>query len=184
MHQNERREDLVLIIAAGRTIRGSIRGVRPEQLTQSQIMLRTGSMYMRALANEQGLYTIKDVPPGRADVTVSAGDREMDKSVAVPADRDVVLDFVFPAGARLSGRVTQAGTPATERAVWMAPADAKSEWMYHGSTASDGSYEIEGLPLGEYRVRAEEDISRAITIAGDAVLNIDVPVGAVWRSRG
>jgi hypothetical protein len=31
------------------------------------------------------------------------------------------------------------------------------------------------LPSGDYRVRADEDISRTITIAGDAVLNIDIP---------
>jgi hypothetical protein len=173
--QNERREDLVLVVAAGRTVRGSIRGVRPEQLTHSEIMLQTASMFMRASANEQGAYAIDGVPPGRANLTAHAGDRQMHQTIDVPADRDLALDLVFPAGARLSGRVTQAGKPAIERTVWMAPADAKSEWVYRGSTAPDGSYEIEGLPLGEYRVRAEEDISRTITIAGDAVLNIDIP---------
>jgi len=57
----------------------------------------------------------------------------------------------------------------------MGPADSKNEWKYRGRSTADGSYDIEGLPLGEYRVRADEDISRSITIAGDAVLNIDIP---------
>ncbi len=48
--------------------------------------------------------------------------------------------------------------------------------LYRASTSADGQYEIEGLPPGDYRMRADEDISRAITMAGDAVLNIDIPL--------
>lgn len=173
--QNEHREDLTLVISAGRNVRGSIRGLRPEQLARAQISLRSGSIFLRATADERGAYAIAGVPPGQARVTVFAGDRQVSKSVAVPADQDLTFDIAFPTGARLSGHVTQGGKPATERMVWMAPADAKYESQYRGRTTADGSYEIEGLPLGDYRVRAEEDISRPITIAGDAVLNIEIP---------
>jgi len=48
--------------------------------------------------------------------------------------------------------------------------------LYRASTSQDGQYEIEGLPPGDYRLRATDDISRAITIAGDAVLNIEIPL--------
>jgi len=172
---SERKEDVVLIIRPGRSVRGTIRGVRPEQLTSTRVILGSGSIYMRALVDEHGAYAIHGVPPGQARVTVLAGDRQVNKKVEVPADQDLALDIAFPTGARLSGRVTQDGKPATARMVWMAPADAKDEWKYRGRTMPDGSYEIDGLPLGEYRVQADEDISRTITIAGDAVLNIDIP---------
>jgi hypothetical protein len=47
--------------------------------------------------------------------------------------------------------------------------------FYRARTSEDGQYEIEPLPPGDYRVRAEEDISRSITIAGDVTLNIEIP---------
>jgi hypothetical protein len=93
----------------------------------------------------------------------------------VPADRDIVLDIIFPPGARLSGRVTQGGKPATPRNIWMRLADSPTGTLYQARTSEDGAYEIEGVPPGEYRLRADDDISRLIAIAGDAVLNIDIP---------
>jgi carboxypeptidase family protein len=175
LRQNERKEDVVLVVHAGRSIRGTIRGVRPEQLAHTRIMMRSTSIYLIAQPDEQGAYALNGVPPGQAQLAVYADPRQLFKKVEMPADQDLALDFVFPSGARLSGRVTQGGKPATERMVWMALADSKNEFAYRGRTTLDGSYEIEGLPLGEYRVRADEDISRTITIAGDAVLNIDIP---------
>jgi hypothetical protein len=175
LRENERKEDVVLVVHAGRSIRGTIRGVRPEQLAHAQIMMRSSSIYMTARPDEQGAYAFHGVPPGQARIAVYADPRQIYKTVEMPADQDLALDFVFPTGARLSGRVTQGGKPAAERMVWMALADSKNEFAYRGRTTLDGSYEIEGLPLGEYRVRADEDISRTVTIAGDAVLNIDIP---------
>src|SRR5262249_6420673 len=66
--------------------------------------------------------------------------------------------------------------PAANRFVWMAPVENKSNLMYRANTSEDGHYEIESLPPGEYRLRADEDISRNVTMAGDAVLNIDIPL--------
>jgi hypothetical protein len=97
------------------------------------------------------------------------------KAVEMPAEQDVTLDIVFPTGARLSGRVTQGGKPAANKQLWMRPVDDKSGTLYRADTSEDGQYEIEELPAGEYRLRVEEDIRRAITMAGDAVLNIDIP---------
>ena len=174
--QNERKEDVVVVIHAGRSVRGSIRGVRPEQLMRTQVVLRTDSMYLRGRVDEQGAYAITGAPPGPARIILWAVDRQLTKAVDVPADRDLALDFAFPTGARLSGRVTQGGKPATERMVWMSLVDAKNDAGYRGRTTADGSYEIEGLPLGEYRIRANEDISRTITITGDTVFNIDIPL--------
>lgn len=75
----------------------------------------------------------------------------------------------------MSGRVMRADKPAIRTRVWMQPADTKSVARYGATTSADGAYEIEGLPLGEYRVTADEVIERAITISGDTVLNIDIP---------
>jgi hypothetical protein len=175
---DERREGIVLTLGDGRSVRGVIRGVPPELLKRTHISLRLeqAGAYFSARADEQGAYAISGVPPGRARVFVYAGDRQLDKRLEVPADRDVAFDIVFPAGARLSGRVTQDGKPAAQTSVWLVPAEQKTGTWYRATTSADGEYAVEGLPLGEYRFRADEDINRNVTIAGDAVLNVDIPL--------
>jgi hypothetical protein len=175
---DERRDGIVLTVGDGRSVRGAIRGVPQELLKRTHISLRSqeAGAYFGTRADEQGTYTINGVPPGRARMTVYAGDRQMAKTLDVPSDRDVAFDIVFPAGARLSGRVTQDGKPAAQKAVWMVPAEQRTGTWYRATTSADGEYAVEGLPLGEYRFRADEDISRNVTIAGDAVLNVDIPL--------
>jgi hypothetical protein len=175
--QDERREDIALSVEEGRNIHGTLRGLRPEQFKRAFIMLgiEAEHAYFSTRPNEQGEYTIKGVPAGRGRMHVMTRDRAVEKTVDVPADRDLTLDIVFPAGARLSGRVRRADQSAIRTNVSMRPADTKSVARYSATTSADGAYEIEGLPLGEYRVTADDVIERAITILGDTVLNFDIP---------
>ena len=177
--QDENEEGITLIVGgAGRSIRGTVRGLPPAQLQRTTIRLRSESDVagFSARPNESGSYALHGVPPGHAVINVSSIGLEFDKQVDVPADQDITVDIAFPTGARLSGRITQGGKPAANRPVWMAPVDNKSDVLYRAMTSEDGQYEIESLPPGDYRLRANEDISRSITIAGDAVLNIEIPV--------
>jgi hypothetical protein len=178
LRQDERKEDLVLILGAGRSIRGVVKGLRPEQLSQAHLSLRreAAPQFFSARPNAQGTYAFNGVPPGRAVISVYGGGRQFEKRVEVPGDGDATLDIVFPAGARLSGRITRGGEPAANKGVWMQLADDRSGILYRAFSSVDGQYEIEGVPPGEYRLRADEDISRVIAIAGDAVLNIDIPL--------
>lgn len=177
--QDEIKDGIVLIVGAGRSVRGTVRGLRPEQMQETRLLLRTGSenASLSARPDERGAYALNGVPPGRAVITVFGPSLQFDKTVDVPADQDVALDIVFPAGARLSGRVTQAGEPVVGKNIRMRPVEDKSDTLYSSSTSGDGQYEIEGLPPGDYFLRAAGDISRRITMtgAGDAVLNIDIP---------
>lgn len=177
LRQDEIKEGIVLIVGAGRSVRGIVRGLRPEQVQETHLRLQTesDSTSFSARPDERGAYVMTGVPPGHAVMTVFGAGLEFEKPVDVPADQDVTLDIVFPAGARLSGRVTQGGKPAAHKTIWMAPVENKSDTLYRARTAEDGQYEIEGLPPGDYFLRAAEDISRRITMAGDAVLNIDIP---------
>lgn len=173
--QDEIKEGIVLIVGAGRGVRGTVRGLRPEQLQKTHLLLRTENATLMGRPDEWGAYVLKGVPPGPAVLTVSGLALQLNKAVEVPADQDVTLDIVFPAGARLSGRVTQGGEPAVRKTLWMRPVEDESNTLYRSSTSEDGQYEIEGLPPGEYHLRVDEDISRTVTMAGDAVLNIDIP---------
>jgi hypothetical protein len=176
--QDEVKDGISLIVGAGRSIRGTVRGLRADQLQNVHIRLRSESAVAASSArpDEWGTYTLNGVPPGHVVMTVFSAGLQFEKQVDVPADQDVTLDIVFPTGARLSGLVTQGGRPAASRNVWMRPVDDESDALYRAMTSKDGQYEIERLPPGDYLLRADEDISRAITIAGDAVLDIDIPL--------
>jgi hypothetical protein len=175
--QDEIRQSISIVVQPGRSIRGMVRNVRPEQLTDVLIVLYPDAKpAINTRVDQQGAYALSGVPPGRAVITAFGAGTQFDKTVDVPTDQDVALDLIFPAGARLSGRVTQGGKPLVGKSVWMRPVENKSETLYRSSTSGEGEYEIEGLPPGDYFLRADEDISRRIAIAGDAVLNIDIPL--------
>ena len=177
LQQDEVKDDIVLVLGAGRTVRGTVRGSRPELFAKTYLLLRAESKKssVGVHPDERGAYVFNGVPPGPAEIMVYGAGVQFTKHVDVPSDQDVTFDIVLPVGARLSGRVTQGGKPAAHKSIWMGPVDTRSDVMYRASTSEDGEYEIEGLPPGDYRLRAAEDISRTITIAGDAVLNIDIP---------
>jgi hypothetical protein len=177
--ENEIREDIVLKVSEGRSIRGVIRGLRPEQLERTFISVRSVAKSASFTANPdaQGDYIVRGVPPGRAEVHVTANmSRHTTRSLDVPADKDAVLDIVFPLGARLSGRVTQDGKPAAGRNIWVRSAGGGSDDGYQARTNQDGRYEVEGVPPGEYRVSVDQDANRVVAVAGDAVVNIDIPL--------
>ena len=54
------------------------------------------------------------------------------KSIDVPADQDVVLDIVFPPGARVSGRVTQGAKPVAERSIWVGSPGGNADVGHRG----------------------------------------------------
>jgi hypothetical protein len=178
LQQDEIKDGIVLVVGAGRTIRGVVRGPRPEQIPKTHLLFRadSGGAFMSGHPNERGVYVFNGAPPGPATIIVYAAGAQFERHVDVPTDQDVTFDIVLPAGARLSGLVTQGGKPAPHRNIWMRSTDAKADVVYRATTSDDGEYEIEGLPPGDYRLRADEDISRAIAIAGDFVLNMEIPL--------
>lgn len=172
--EDERRVDIVLKVVGGRSIRGVITGLTSEQLKQTHVSLQSKAGYFQATVDDRGAYALSGVPPGRASLTVRGMSRMIHRSVDVPADKDMVLELVFPPGSRLTGRVTQGGKPIPDTAIWLQPvSDTNTEYL--GRTGEDGRYQIDGIVAGEYNIRAEDDISRRITIAGDAKLDIDIP---------
>jgi hypothetical protein len=177
LNAEEHRPDVMLMIAEGRTVRGTIRGLRPDQLRETMISSRSQTRQQSSSArpNDQGAYALNGLPPGRASLHVQSRGRRMQKWIDVPADRDLVLDIEFPPGSRLSGRVTQGGQAAAGKGIMMQPAGPMTFTLYHATTSADGQYEIEGVPAGDYRIRADEDVSRSVTIVSDTVVNIDIP---------
>jgi hypothetical protein len=176
--EDEINQNVVLMLDAGRRIRGTLRGVLPKHLDRVQIVVRHVSKpgTIRAVIDRQGAYALNSVPPGNVVMTVAGPSLQFEKLVVVPADEDVTLDIDYPSGARISGRITQGGKPARDKTVKMRAAAEKWEVLYRATTSADGQYELEGVPPGDYFIRADKDVIRRITVVGDDVLNIDIPL--------
>jgi hypothetical protein len=176
--EDEINQSVDLMLDAGRSIRGMLRGLPPKHLHRVQVVVRHVSKpgLIRAVIDPQGAYALNGVAPGNAVLTVSGPSLQFEKLVVVPADEDVTLDIDYPSGARISGRITQGGKPAGDKTVKMRAAAEKWEVLYRTTTSADGQYELEGVPPGDYFIRADKDIIRRITVVGDDVLNIDIPL--------
>jgi hypothetical protein len=100
--------------------------------------------------------------------------RQLARMIDVPANTDMTVDFDFPRGARISGRVTQRGRPVA--GAWLEPRPAEDRedfYMYGAATSPTGQYVIDDVPPGEYTIWIDGYKSRPFQVAGDTVFDID-----------
>jgi hypothetical protein len=77
---------------------------------------------------------------------------------AVPVSAGMVVDFDLQPAGSLSGVVTADSSPVEDLYVYVVDYQ-DGEWLGGTSTAADGSYTINELPTGDYRVQACADCS-------------------------
>jgi len=124
-----------------------------------------------ALTDENGRYELKEVPPGRVQITASKGGyievvygqrrpQQTGRPVDLAAGQTVDIDFNLPRGGAISGRITDdIGEPAVGASVtaqhWRY-ADGKRQLLgVNGAVTDDfGRFRIFGLPAGDYYVSA------------------------------
>lgn len=190
--EGERFEDVILALRAGPTIRGTVTGLRPEDLKRLNITLTPeGEMGLgtEASINERGEYELRNARPGRgrlsADVTMR---KQLARMIDVPANADLTIDLDFPRGARVSGRVTQRGRPIP--GVWLEPRPTEPRddfHLYGARTAANGQYVIDDVPPGEYAIVIDGYKSRPFQVSGDTVFDIDASpqlAGRVLEDNG
>jgi Carboxypeptidase regulatory-like domain len=172
-------EGVVLALRGGSTIRGAVTGLRPVELKQLSIAARRAgdriSPGAQASIDERGEYELRDVEPGlvrlSADVSMR---RQLARIVNVMPGSDITVDFDFPRGARVSGRVTQRGAPVAGAWLEPRPAETREDLTVYGAmTAQSGHYVIEDVPPGEYTISIDGYKSRPFQVTGDTVFDID-----------
>jgi carboxypeptidase family protein len=174
----ERFEGVILALRAGPTIRGTVTGLRPDDMKQLSITLTPeGEMGLgtEASINERGEYELRNARPGRGRLSADVNMRkQLARMIDVPANADMTIDLDFPRGARVSGRVTQRGRPVA--GVWLEPrpVEPRDDFsMYGARTAPTGHYVIEDVPPGEYTIWIDGYKSRPFQVSGDTVFDID-----------
>ena len=184
--ENQRLEDITLALGVGRTIRGLVSGLKPEDLKRVGISIfrenALSNPYGEVRLDDRGAYEMRGVQPGQVRVVADVQmRRQLSKTVEVPAASDLTVNFDFPSGARLSGRVTRDGKPVA--GVWLSPRPLVEQqiFVYGTSSSRNGAYVIEDLAEGEYRVSVTQYgyRSRVVRVAGDTLLDIDIPPAQV-----
>jgi hypothetical protein len=187
--RNQRMEGIILVVREGHSIRGTVRGLRPEEfekVTIRAVQQDDIGSDRDSQVDQRGAYALHGVLPGRVHVMAEIDSRELSKMVEV-ADADIALDLEFPSGSRLSGRVTRGGKPWAGTRIAVAPLKDRGLAFESATTSPEGAYLIRDLPDGEYQLWAHTYRKRVL-IAGDTVLDFDVPLaqlaGRVLEKEG
>jgi protocatechuate 3,4-dioxygenase beta subunit len=175
----QRIENLVLAVGTGRAIRGVVSGVTPDLLRQVTVAVQRGDAVGGSVArvDELGAYALTGVMPGRVVLVAEVPMRvQLSKQVVLTADSDLTVDFAFPRGARVSGRVTRRGQPVPNTEVYPRPLVERSDMFNYGArTSREGEYVIEQLAPGDYHFYAGTFRSKLLRVSGDTVFDIEIP---------
>jgi hypothetical protein len=179
--EGERVEAMVLALPGGRSIRGRVTGVAPETLRKVRITVNRADAGAfgsdGARTDDGGAYVVQGVPPGSAGLVAEVGTtRRLAKTIEMPADSDLTINFDFPPAARLSGRVTRAGKPLSGVSLQSMPIDQPGASTRAVSATEKGEYVFEDMDPGEYYVMVDRYRSRAVRVSGDTVFDVDVPL--------
>jgi protocatechuate 3,4-dioxygenase beta subunit len=177
--RGQRIDNLVLAVGAGRSIRGTVTGLRPDWLPHASVSVQRGDAMggHQARLDENGAYRIVGVMPGKVAVVVDVSSRvQLRRQVVMTEDSDLTVDFAFPRGARVSGRVTRQGRPVSSLEVYPRPLAQDENFFHYGSrTSGDGEYVLEQLPPGDYHFYAGTFRARLLRVSGDTVFDIEIP---------
>lgn len=189
-----------IIMSGGGTVEGivSINGT-PAANQQVYAHSMSGGGSQNATTDENGFYSLEKLAPG--DVNVGANvsrdgvSRSMNKSVVVENGTTTTLDFDIALGTGvIQGRIMIGGQPAMEGfiAAMLTGGEEPGQQHIQGTVSTDGTYLIEGLAPGEYKLmvhvavpgssqRRMRNVDAALEDGQTLTLDIDLDDGAHVR---
>ena len=175
LRESEQLKNVSLVLKTGSTIRGRVVGLRPDELSRTDIVFEgAGGFATYTSTLPDGSYVVHAVPSGRIQVTAQTyPHRSLTKSIQIAeGTQEFSLDIQFPTEGRLSGRVTRGGRPVGYVDVHVWPRE--TGLVYASTTTNeDGRYVIDGLNNGEYIVGVEGG-RRTQRISGPTLLDIEL----------
>lgn len=184
------RDDLVLELGGGATIRGLVKGLAEAERGGVRVSANGPEQYFAsARTGADGSFELVGAPVGPISLTARVGDfasgtRSAAGQVAVPEGQaEVSAEIVFETGLRIDGRFTRAGEPVPEAHVTAFPRGGGSSAS--ATTDAAGSFSLEGLATGTYEVRAatfgqggtSTSARKTVELRADLTLDLEAPLG-------
>lgn len=174
--EHEQVTGFMLRLDSGSNIGGIVSGLLPGERGRVEIEAQgPQNFHARTTADDRGSYTFHGVPLGAIEVaaTTPAG-RSISRTAELARVGDVTLNFEFPAGYRVSGRVTRAGKAVRFAQLSALPLDDQGVTSA-AETSQSGQYTMEGLPKGNYSIQAQGGRAVRLYVANDSTLDIELP---------
>ena len=184
------KEDVVVVLSGGATVRGVVTGL-PEALRGSVRVNASGpdGYWESLLAGSDGRFELSGVPAGAIRVRASAGDQmggttrsALGLVTVAEGQKEAELEVVFEGASTLTGRVTRGGRAAADARVSVY--EKKSFSGGSSGTDDSGRYRIEGLVAGSYAVSVQAAGGRRgwsgeVNVDGEAVRDVDLPTASL-----
>ena len=189
----ESKEDLVLVLEGGATLRGSVTGL-PQGRLGGLTVWAGGPQQFNASARTgaDGRFEMTGLPVGTTRLTVSSGDflaggsRSATKSVTIAEGQlEAEVEVAFQGTGAISGTVTRGGRGVSGAMVFASSRQGGSNAQARASDS--GAYRLEGLEDGEYTVNVQPapgagggpGPSKTVQVSGEATLDFDIPTASL-----
>ena len=185
-------ENLVLQLAVGSTIQGTVSGLPAEMLTGTTVTASgTDGYFQSTRVGADVAFEFDNVPSGVVTLRGTATDptgstRSVTKQVTASDDQPVLAtQLVFDQGFTLAGRVTQGGQPVGGAMVF-ATLQGGGGRQASSRTDDSGGYALAGLQEGTYAVNAISSFGGSgaskratVTLTSDQMLDIRFPIAKI-----
>ena len=164
-------EGVVIELTPETSLRGAVTGIAPAEMATVEVRAWQGAQFRSATPDFEGNFELRALPAGEWRILAASGERRSPEA-AVSLDGNDAHKFVelrFEPGFRLTGQVLVQGAPLRGVVVSVAAPGQRIE--RRARTDQFGRFEISGLPVGAYRLRAHHESGlageRSLDLQGD-----------------
>lgn len=184
---NQRQDGVLISMAAGATIRGTVTGLPAANLGGVRVSANAANYGDSTATDDSGNFTFRNVPGGvvhfNANTNFLSG-RSASANVEVPeGGTDVPVQILFEGTSTLSGRVTRGNQPLGGLFVSaVADPPMPTGGRATGQTDDNGSYNLQGLNDGNFQlVVGGQGVSyrRVVTVSGATTQDVQISTAGI-----